>query len=488
MAKKMKYVIKSCPADDTQALQNLLNEMSMNGWELYSMTEIETEENILLNCIFMAEDNDFATNNDTDIISWGTVKNPIEKMISPELTPYEKGQELIDKIKKQKKKITQIKSAIDVEAPASVGRKEYNAKISSSLKEFEKLKKELAELSNPNLLYERLGVDTLSLKVSEELVPLVDTDSEDKENLFPEIIKMRYESADEYGYIIPSIRIFDSEALGPYEFSIDVRGLEVFKSTAYPEHLMFYLDELHTDKKIKEAIYEIDTLTGREIVWIKKEETKDYWVEGISASEYIAKAINFAAVKFADDLFDYQMLLKYCELVGNTNPFLVENLVPEVISFADLRYIFTSLIAERVSIKDITLIFSKLNDFAEDSTREDLLSKIRLAMSRNICAQYADSENTITALEISENTLEKIIPTLDEEDAIVRIDGDFAEKLSQKITKKFKDNELTTPILIAPIELRQMFFNLLSNYIADIVVLSREEIGAHYKLEITAEV
>ena len=28
---RMEYVIKSCSAEDAQALQNLLNEMSMNG-------------------------------------------------------------------------------------------------------------------------------------------------------------------------------------------------------------------------------------------------------------------------------------------------------------------------------------------------------------------------------------------------------------------------------------------------------------------------
>ena len=38
---RMEYVIKTCKAEDAQELQNLLNEMSMNGWELYSMHEVE---------------------------------------------------------------------------------------------------------------------------------------------------------------------------------------------------------------------------------------------------------------------------------------------------------------------------------------------------------------------------------------------------------------------------------------------------------------
>lgn len=46
--KKMQYVIKTCSSENTQELQNLLNEMSMNDWELYSMQETENEEGQLL--------------------------------------------------------------------------------------------------------------------------------------------------------------------------------------------------------------------------------------------------------------------------------------------------------------------------------------------------------------------------------------------------------------------------------------------------------
>ena len=54
--KKMQYVIKTCSSENTQELQNLLNEMSMNDWELYSMQEVENDDGqILCHCIFMKE-------------------------------------------------------------------------------------------------------------------------------------------------------------------------------------------------------------------------------------------------------------------------------------------------------------------------------------------------------------------------------------------------------------------------------------------------
>lgn len=488
MSKRMKYIIKSCPSDDTQALQNLLNEMSMNGWELYSMSEVEVDEKLVFNCIFMIEENETSFGESSDIMNWGTVKNPIEKMLSPEMTPYEKCSELIGKIKSQKRKITHIKSALDVEDAGSIGRKEYNDKISASLSEYEKLKKNLAEMSNTNNLFERLGVDVMALLVSEELVPLVDTDSDDAENLFPELIKMRYASVDEYGYIIPPVRILDSEVLAPYEFAITVRGIEVFKANAHSHKKMFFVEELNDNKKIKDAIYDVDPITDKDIVWVDENETKDYWAEGISCTEFMARALNFVAVRYADELFDYTTMLKYCEIVESENPFLIENIVPDVISFADLRYIFTSLISERVPIKDIIFLFSKLNDFAEDSAKADLLNKVRLAMSRTICAQYVDDENVISAIELSDKTFAKLVPVMDEEDAIVKIDSDFAEKIAEKLAKKVEENDLKTPILIAPIDYRQILFSLLVHYINDVVVLAREEVGSNCKLDIVDEI
>ena len=53
--KKMQYVIKSVPTDDKQALENLLNEMSEQGWDLYTMHEIETGSSFDFNCIFVRE-------------------------------------------------------------------------------------------------------------------------------------------------------------------------------------------------------------------------------------------------------------------------------------------------------------------------------------------------------------------------------------------------------------------------------------------------
>ncbi len=485
---KMQYVVKTCSGENVQDLQNLLNEMSMNGWELYSMQEVESDEGFVYNCIFMTEAKSSGDSDNADVINISTFKSQMEKMLSPKLTPYETCLEIQSKIRHQKDKIAKIKLELDGADPSS--RKKLNDKISGGLKELEDLKLKLAKAISPDVMFSKLGEEKLSINLSEELLGYVDEDRDSQEEeLIAETVKSRLKLTEEIGYVIPKIIFKDDETLNPFEFCIKVRGMDVFKAMIYPDHLMFFSDELKLEKKIKNSIFDIDKITGRKIVWLPKDKTKDFWYHGLMGSEYIARALEYVAVKYVDELLDYEDLDKYLGIVNNFNPFLVENVVPDFISLADLRFILTSLIRERVSIKDIIYIFEKINDYAEDSMKSDLLKKIRLSLANKICKKYENPDGSISVFELSDKTYEEILMNFEDgEDAVVKIDGEFAENLADKIIKKSKKLGIDTPKLIVPMDYRQLFFGLLSLYINNIVVLANEEIGCNYKLEILGEI
>lgn len=488
---RMEYVIKTCQADNAQELQNLLNEMSMNGWELYSMHDVgDDDSSSQLNCIFMREaksDN----NSDSDIINISDFKSQMEKMLSPKLTEYETCLEIQSKIRSQKEKMNRVKAELEGEAPASVSRKKLNDKISAGLKELEDLKNQLNKATSPDLMYSKLKEEKLAIYLSEELLGFVDSDRDNSgEELIAETVKSRLKLTEEIGYIIPKVIFKDDENLNTCEFSIKIRGMEVFRAGVCPNYLMFYADELHTEHKIKNSINALDEITGRKAIWIEKDKTKDFWQKGITPSEYIAKALEFVSIKYVDDLLDYEDIDKYLEVVEGENEFLVENIIPDILTYADLKYLMTSLIKEKVSIKNITYIFEKINDFADDSAKADILNKIRLTLSRQICRAHVNTDGeTISAFEISEKTFSDIVLSCDEtEDALIKIDGALAEKLANKITRKAKKLNITSPKLIVPMEYRQMFFTLLSLYINNITVLAQEEIGCSFKIDSLGEI
>lgn len=488
--KKMQYIIKTCSGDNMQELQNLLNEMSMNGWELYSMNETETDEGIKFNCIFMSESTQEEDNVTSDVINISTFKSQMEKMLSPKLSPYEACLDIQSKIKSQQNKISKIKTELEKEAPASVNRKKLNDKISANLKELDDLKIKLAKTTSPDVMFEKLTEEKLAIYLSEELIEYVENESENtQETLLAETVKVRLNLTEELGYIIPKVVFQDDENLNPYEFAIKIRGMEVYRACVYPNYTMYFADDLHLENKIKNSIYDTDLITGKKTVWIEKSKTKNFWEKGINGAEYIARALEYVAVKYVDELLDYSDIEKYIDVVSRHNEFLVANLIPDFMTLSDLKFILTSLIKERVSIKDINYLFEKMNDYAEQGAKSDLLKKVRLSLSRRICANYANENGIISLIEISDKTLDAFMPGFEEDDDfIIKIDGDYAEKLANKIAKKASQLGLEEIKILVPMELRHLFFTLLSNYLNNIVVLTREEIGCNFGIEIVANI
>lgn len=483
---KIKYVIKSVPSEDTMALQNLLNEMSDEGWDLYSMHEAENDDGFYFNCIFVTNSEKSEVEDVDDVINISSFKTQMEKMLTVQPSPYESCREIQIKIRDVKDKIAEIKNRLEKEAPASEVRKKCNSEISRGMKELENLRQELILSISPEQMYSKVTQEKLSIRLSEEILDFVNFDGD--EDLLSQTVKVRQKLAEEIGYVIPKVMFQDDDSLSPYEFSIQIRGLDVFNAFVYPNYLVFELDELNLGKKQKDCIYCQDNLSGKKLVWVPKEKTKNFWQKGRTPSEYIADVLEYVAVKHVDELFDYNDVNRYIDIVMQKNQFVVENIIPDFISVAELKYILANLIRERVSIKDIVYIFEKINDFADEACKEDLLDKIRLSLSRQITKHLINQDGEVVALELLDKTSDRIFGDIADGDSIVRIDGTKIEKLVTKILKLASQNEMNRLILVAPMSVRHMLSIVLGEYINVIDVIAREEVAGHCSLEIIGEV
>ncbi len=481
---KLQYVIKTVPSESTLPLQNLLNEMADDGWDLYSMSEIETDDGFQFNCIFVKE----ATpeNSFDDVVNITAFKSQMEKMLSAKLSPYETCRDIQSKIREQKRKIAKVKTQLEKEDAGSSQRKILNDKMSAGIKELENLQQNLIRAISPDAMFSSLQLEKFSIRLSEQILEFVSPDSEN--DLLSETVKVRQKLADDLGYIIPKIVFKDDDMLAPYEFSINVRGLSVLNSFVYPEHLMFFQDTINYKGKKKDYYTATDVITGKKIVWIPEDATKNYWEKGMTPSEYIARAVEFVAIKYIEELLDYDDVNKYVNIVSEQNAYLVDNIIPDFMSIAELRYILVNLIREQVSIKDIVYIFEKINDFADEACKEALLDKIRFSLSRYIGSRYANIDGTIQGLEMSEKTMSELFDDTDDSDNIVKVDGSKVEKVALKLLKFAKDNELDNIILSVPIEIRHMTFIVLSQYINTLTVLAQEEVTNYYNYEVIGEV
>lgn len=485
--KRMQYVIKSVPTDDTQALENLLNEMSEEGWDLYTMHEVETESSYDFNCIFMREKQEEASDDLDDIVNITSFKYRMEKMLAAPSSPYASCKEIQLKISNQKERIKKIKSQLESENLSPDKKKQLNNQMSDELKQLDILKQQLVNEISPEAMYTTIKEEKFVVNLSEEILEVISMEAND--NLLSETVKIRQELAERLGYVIPHIHFHNSDELMQNEFNIKIHDIEVFRSVVFPQCIAFYKDDLKGYKTSGDDIIVTDDITGKKLVWLPREKVKDFWVKGFTAVEYIGRAIEYIAVREVSDIMDYNDVNKYVEKVIENNSFLVDNIIPDFITASDLKYLLTCLIREQVSVKNIVYIFEKINDYANEPTKEDLLDKVRLALSKHIIKDLA-SDGELKVIEFSDEIIDKVYSFFkeDEEESIIRIDSSDIQGIVSKLMKFAKSKKITNPVIAVPMDIRHMVFVILSEFVQNLTVLAYEELVSNYNIKFVGKV
>ncbi len=365
-----------------------------------------------------------------------------------------------------------------------------NADVQSQLGQLESVRQNMQDLVNPNKMYERLGVDVLSLQVGAGLLVIADPDQEGQ--LLAKIAALRQRVTDELGYILPNIRIMDSSALEANEYVISIRNNVVASGYVYPGKYMVIADQWDSVKKTipEDAIVGVDPTYQTQAYWISQEDAKATKnVTAVDATDVLVTHLQECVRKHVDEVMTKTDVLKLMELVRSQDPTLVNDLVPAIISTSDLRKIFVNLIREKVSIKDIIFVFERLCDYARFSKEPDILSeRLRAALGRQICLNNVDRDHVLYALTLSPEW-EK---TLD--DSCQRTElgtmfllnpmqvQDLIESTAMTLMRAHQTIGQQPVILCSP-RIRLPLYQLLERHIPTIVVISYSELITDIKVE-----
>ena len=365
-----------------------------------------------------------------------------------------------------------------------------NADVQSQLGQLENVRQNMQDLVNPNKMYERLGVDVLSLQVGAGLLVIADPDQEGQ--LLAKIAALRQRVTDELGYILPNIRIMDSSALDSNEYMISIRGNTVATGYVYPGKYMVIADQWDAVRKSvpDDAIIAVDPTYQTQAYWVNADDaqaTKS--VTAVDATDVLVTHLQECVRKHVDEVMTKTDVLKLMELVRSQDPTLVNDLVPAIISTSDLRKIFVNLIREKVSIKDIIFVFERLCDYARFSKEPDILSeRLRAALGRQICLTNVQEDSILYALTLSPEW-EKVL-----DDSCQRTElgtmfllnpmqvQDLIESTAMTLMRAHQ-NIGKQPVILCSPRIRLPLFQLLERHIPTIVVISYSELITDIRVE-----
>lgn len=356
--------------------------------------------------------------------------------------------------------------------------------VQQQLGQLDQAKDNMAELINPNRMYEKLGVDPLSLQVGNDLLMIADPDQNGQ--LLGKIAGLRSQMTDELGFILPNIRIMDSANLGPNEYLISIRGNPVASANVYPERYMIPANYFQAQniRPPSNVITDMEPTYGlEEAYWLTSQDIPEALQRSaVDATDALIGHLREVVIKHVDEVMTKMDVLKLMELVRQQDQSLIQELVPAIMTPNDLRKICVNLIREKVSIKDIMFVFERLSDYARFSKEPDILSeRLRAALGRQICLMHSDKNKNLYAVTLS-NEWEKMLddscqrtelgtmfllnPLQMQE--LIEITGETIRRVQQTYDR--------VPVILCSPRIRLPLFQVLDRHIPVITVMAYSEL------------
>lgn len=335
-------------------------------------------------------------------------------------------------------------------------------------------------------------VDTIGLEVGYRLIPLVDKNQGGQ--LMTRIKGVRKKLTNELGFLIPAVHIRDNLDLPANYYRISLLGVNVGEAEIHVERdLAINPGQVYGPLR---GIVTTDPAFGLEAVWIEpalRDEAQTLGYTVVDASTVIATHLSQLLQDHAHELLGREEVQHLLDNLAKTTPKLVEDLVPNTMPMGALLKVLRNLLEERVPLKDIRTIAETLAAYGRESQDPAVLTgHVRNALGRMIFQQINGLKNELPVITLDPG-LEHILQTsLQAGDGSggAAFEPGLAERMHQAIQKAAQKQELNgePSVLLVAAPLRQVLARFLRRTIANLHVLSYNELPDNKQIKVVASV
>ncbi|MDD2237607.1 MAG: flagellar biosynthesis protein FlhA, partial [Kiritimatiellae bacterium] len=196
-----------------------------------------------------------------------------------------------------------------------------------------------------------MAVSPMDLEIGFGLIPLVDRQQGGR--LIERISNVRMQIAEELGIVLPPVNVRDNVDLRNTEYLIKIRGLEVARDIVHPGSLMAIdpSGELKMEgfRPAKEPAF------GFTAYWIpenKREQAESRGFTVVDCASVVTTHLASVVKRHAADILTRQDVSNMIDQVKQSNPAVVQELIPAKMNVGSVHRILQGLLRERVSIRD----------------------------------------------------------------------------------------------------------------------------------------
>ena len=335
-------------------------------------------------------------------------------------------------------------------------------------------------------VYTLLTVEPIEMEFGYSLIPLVDESSGGK--LISRIVIFRRQYAQDMGFVIPSIRLHDGASLGTNQYIIRIRGEEVAKGEILVDYYLA-LEPPNPGGEI-DGIETIEPAYGIPSRWIlpeNKEMAEIYGYTVITPLTVMLTHLSETVKKHAYELLGRTEVMQLVEHLKQTEPDLVADAIPNVVTYAGLEKILRNLLKEGVPIRDLGLILEAIVDAGPGNRDIDLVTEqVRTRLSRTITRRFCDN-GQLRVVTLDAEVEKKILAALTKNDqgVYLALSPDIMQQIMAQLgelRKKFQELS-QTPIVLTSQIIRVYLSRMIAQFYPDIYVLSFNEITSNVQIQ-----
>ena len=337
-----------------------------------------------------------------------------------------------------------------------------------------------------NNVYSLLTVEPIEMEFGYSLIPLVDEASGGK--LISRIVIFRRQYAQDMGFVIPSIRLHDGASLGTNQYIIKIRGEEVARG----EILVDYYLALEPSNPTGEidGIETVEPAYGIPSRWIlpeNKEMAEIYGYTVITPLTVMLTHLSETIKKHTYELLNRSETIQLVEHLKQTEPELVADAIPNVVSYANLEKILKSLLREGIPIKDLATILEAVVEASGGTRDSDMITEqVRSALSRTITRLFCEN-GQLRVVTLDAEVEKKVLAALTKNDhgVYLALSPDIMQQIIAQLgelRKKFNDLS-QTPIVLTSQIIRVYLSRMIAQFYPDVYVLSFHEITSSVQIQ-----
>jgi flagellar biosynthesis protein FlhA len=246
-----------------------------------------------------------------------------------------------------------------------------------------------------------LTIDEVKIELGYSLLSLIN-DLEGR-RLTDQVRALRRSLAQEYGFVMPSVRILDNMRLGTQGYAIRIKEMEAGQGEVRLGSLMA-MDPAGRQVELP-GEHTKEPAFGLPATWIDESLREEATFRGytiVDPSTVLTTHLTEILKENMADLLSYAEVQKLLKELGTEEKKLVDELIPSVVTVTTLQRVLQTLLREKVSIRDLAAILEGLAEAApHTSSVTTLVEHVRGRLARQLCWQHKGDDGALPIVTLS---------------------------------------------------------------------------------------